>query len=167
MTLNRLTDELMQAYGELRRFLLRRLGNAQDAADVAQSSFERVYAYALASPVASPRALLFRTARSVCIDQGRRRRLEARLFQPLEDAEAAPAPSVERVVAGNQIVMRLIARLARLPRKRREAFILVRVYGYTHAEAAAKMGVSVAAIEKHVVRATLDCSDLVASVPDA
>lgn len=160
MKLNQLTDDLIAAYAELRRFLLRRLGNADDAADVAQSSFERAYAYAITSPVTSPRALLFRTARSVCIDQGRRRRIEARVFQALDAADAPLVASAERAFAGGQAIERILARLARLPRKRREAFVLVRVYGHTHAEAAAKMGVTVTAIAKHVVRATLDCSDL-------
>lgn len=39
---NSLTDEPIAAYAELRRFLSRRLGNGEDAADVAQSSFKRI-----------------------------------------------------------------------------------------------------------------------------
>ncbi|MEG1455609.1 MAG: sigma-70 region 4 domain-containing protein [Comamonas sp.] len=47
-----------------------------------------------------------------------------------------------------------------MPRKRREAFILVRIYGCSYAEAAAHMGVSVDAIDRHVVRAVMDCMRL-------
>lgn len=155
-----LTDELIAAYAELRRFLSRRLGNADDAADVAQSSFERAYKYALDVPVASPRALLFRTARSVCIDEARRRQVEARVLGTYSATTAIAAPSTERVVAEREAIARITARLARLPKKRRDVFILVRVYGYTHGEAAAYMGLTIAAVEKHVVRATLDCCDL-------
>ena len=53
MNLAQIGSELVAAYAELKHFLLRRLRNADDAADVAQASFERVYAYALAAPVAS------------------------------------------------------------------------------------------------------------------
>jgi DNA-directed RNA polymerase specialized sigma24 family protein len=50
---------LLAAYTELHHFLARRLDNPHDAADVEQSSFERVYVQALAASVTSPRALLF------------------------------------------------------------------------------------------------------------
>lgn len=157
---NSLTDELIAAYAELRRFLARRLGNAEDAADVAQSSFERAYKYVLSVPVASPRALLFRTAQNVCIDQSRRRQMEARVLATYSATTTTASPSTERVVSEREAIARIAAHLARLPRKRREVFTLVRVYGYTHAEVAEHMGLTIPAIEKHVVRATLDCSDL-------
>jgi transmembrane sensor len=150
-----LLAELLSAYGELRRWLARRLGNPQDAADVAQSSFEQVYAYAAATPVASPRALLFRAARSLCIDRGRRRQVEARAFEELHAAPPASAPSAEQLAQEREALAGIGARLARLPRKRREAFVLVRVYGYSHAEVAARLGISSAAVEKHIVRANL------------
>ncbi|MCW5603344.1 MAG: hypothetical protein KIT18_02180, partial [Burkholderiales bacterium] len=85
---------------------------------------------------------------------------EARALEALHAAAPVTAPSVERVVADRQALARITSRLQRLPEKRRDAFVLVRVYGCTHAEAAAQLGLSVAAIEKHVVRATLDCADL-------
>jgi RNA polymerase sigma-70 factor (ECF subfamily) len=47
-----------------------------------------------------------------------------------------------------------------MPRKRREVFVLVRIYGFSHAEAAVHMNISEAAIEKHVVRAVCDCMGL-------
>ncbi|MCW5575551.1 MAG: sigma-70 family RNA polymerase sigma factor [Burkholderiales bacterium] len=151
---------MVAAYAELRRFLVHRLRNVDDAADVAQASFERVYACALSGTVATPRALLFHTARTLCIDRGRHRQVEARALEALHAAAPVTAPSVERVVADRQALARITSRLQRLPEKRRDAFVLVRVYGCTHAEAAAQLGLSVAAIEKHVVRATLDCADL-------
>lgn len=157
-------DALLVAYSELRRSLSRRLGNQHDAADVAQSSFENVYARALATPVASPRALLFRTAQNLCIDRERRRQIEVRVLKALEVTGPAAVPSAEHVCAARQAVARIAARLARLPGKRREVFVLARVYGYTHAEIAARLSLTLAAVEKHVVRATLDCSGVFAAV---
>lgn len=153
-------DELLAAYAELKRSLSRRLGNVHDAQDLAQSSFERVYAHALTFPIGSPRALLFRVAQNLCIDQGRRAQAETRLHEAYGLANrSAAAPSAERVAAERQALEAIVARLARLPRRRREVFILVRAYGYTHAEVGERLGISLAAVEKHVVRATLDCSD--------
>jgi RNA polymerase sigma-70 factor (ECF subfamily) len=160
LSLKELTEELLAAYVELRRVLSRRLGNTHDAADVAQSSFERVYAHALAAPITSPRALLFRTARNLCVDQGRRNRIEARVLGALGVVQPTTFPSAERVAAQREAIARVAARVNRLPTKRRHVFILVRVHGCTHREVAQRLGLSVDAVEKHVVRATLDCSDV-------
>jgi RNA polymerase sigma-70 factor (ECF subfamily) len=159
MNIKDVGDELVAAYAELRRFLARQLRNTDDAADVAQSSFERVYAHALAGPVSSPRALLFHTARNICIDHSRhhavaRAWLEEHMALNGEDT----APSVEHVVAQRQLVERVFVLLQQLPERRREVFLLFRAYGYSREEIAARLGITEAAVAKHVVRATLDCA---------
>src|SRR5256885_17237137 len=75
-----LIQELVAHYGDLRRQLTRDLRDPHYAADIAQSSFERVYVHALGlrsgkkaetlpdAGIESPRALLFRVARNLCID---------------------------------------------------------------------------------------------------
>jgi len=85
-----LVQELVAHYADLRRQLTRDLRDPHYAADIAQSSFERVYAHALklnsdiridsasngtagAGGIESPRALLFRVARNLCVDDARRR----------------------------------------------------------------------------------------------
>lgn len=163
MNLTEIGIELLAAYAELKTFLLRRLHNADDAADVAQSSFERVYAHALAaptaSPVTSPRALLFHTARNICIDHARHHAiahawLEDRTALNTEDC----APSVEHIVAQQQLAERVFECLQQLPARRREVFLLFRAYGYTREEIAARLDITEVAVAKHVVRATLDCA---------
>jgi len=87
-----LVQELVAHYADLRRQLTRDLRDPHYAADIAQSSFERVYAHALkmnnglridavpdgtagAGGIESPRALLFRVARNLCVDDARRRKV--------------------------------------------------------------------------------------------
>ncbi len=159
MNIKEIGDELLAAYDELRRFLAGRLRNADDAADVAQSSFERVYAHALAGPVTSPRALLFHTARNICIDHARRGAIARAWLEEHADLSANDAaPSVEHVVAHRQLVERVFECLQQLPARRREVFLLFRAYGYTREEIAARLEITEAAAAKHVVRATLDCA---------
>ncbi|MDZ7855801.1 RNA polymerase sigma factor [Sphaerotilus sp.] len=157
-------------YGELKRYLQRRLRNAEDAADLTQASFERVFVHAQAGPgqgsvVHNPRALLFGVARNLCVDMARRRAVEDEALRRLGAAPAEPAPSAEHESICRQAVTRLLDRLARMPHRRRDAFVLVRVLGCTHAEAAARLGSSVAAVEKNVVRAALDLRDLAGLQP--
>lgn len=154
-------EELTGAYSELKRYLGWRLRDTHHAADIAQESFERAYTHALKGKVASPRALLFSTARNLLIDQGRRDQSSQVAMQELgvqgqDDTEA----SAECHARHRQQLDRVMARLSRLPRKRRDAFVLARIYGYSHAEIAARMNITVAAVEKHIARASLDCADL-------
>lgn len=148
-------------YAELVRFFARSLQDREAAADVVQESYARVFALqARDVAVRDLRALLFRTGKNIVIDDARRRLAEAHMLQTLALVSAQEAPSTERQVAGREQLVLLSRCLHAMPRKRREVFVLVRIYGFSHAEAAAHMGISEAAIEKHVVRAVCDCMGL-------
>lgn len=148
-------------YDELLGYFARTTGDREAARDIVQESHARVLGLGPAvAAVLDLRALLFRIGRHIVIDEARRRQVETRALQTLAVLQAVEAPGAERVADARQQLERLAARLAVMPNKRREAFVLVRVHGLRHAEAAAHLGVSVAAIEKHVVRATLDLMGL-------
>lgn len=167
-----LIHELLTHYGELRRHLTRELKDPHYAADIAQSSFERVYVHALqagdptmamcpepSAGIESPRALLFRVARNLCIDDARRRKVAQEWCQHHPDMGAVPAaPSSEYVVAQQQVLARLIDTLEQLPPRRREVFILSRAHGHSRAEIAAQLGITEMAVAKHLVRAVIDCA---------
>ncbi|WKL16238.1 sigma-70 family RNA polymerase sigma factor [Comamonas testosteroni] len=148
-------------YAELVSFFARSLNSRDAAADVVQESYARVFAMQSRElAVRDLRALLFRTGKNIVIDDARRRTAEARMLQTLAVVAADEAPSPERQAQGRQQLVLLSRRLQAMPRKRREVFVLVRIYGLSHAEAAAHMNISEAAIEKHVVRAVCDCMGL-------
>jgi RNA polymerase sigma factor (sigma-70 family) len=162
--LREVVQELLAAYRDLRRHLAHELRNPDDAADIAQSSFERVYARATTSPggmeaIEFPRALLFHTARNLCIDAGRHRQAEqAWLAASMVGQQDAAAPSAEQVAQHRQLLARVAALLEQLPPRRRDVFVLFKVYGYRREEIALHLGITEAAVAKHVVRATLDCA---------
>ncbi|KGH29655.1 MULTISPECIES: sigma-70 family RNA polymerase sigma factor [Comamonas] len=148
-------------YAELVSFFARSLNSRDAAADVVQESYTRVFAMQSRElAVRDLRALLFRTGKNIVIDDARRRAAEARVLETLAVVGGDEVPSVERQVQGRQQLVLLSRRLQAMPRKRREVFVLVRIYGFSHAEAAAHMNISEAAIEKHVVRAVCDCMGL-------
>jgi RNA polymerase sigma-70 factor (ECF subfamily) len=153
--------EILRSYVGVMRFVSRQLANREDAADVTQTSVARIIARAQSVEVPFPRAALYRTAQNLVFDLRRQAMAERRLLDLLEPVTAgAQAPSAELVTAQRQRILRLERRLARLPQRRREVFLLVRAYGYTHREVADRLGISIEAVEKHVVRAVLDCTDL-------
>lgn len=164
MTPATLVEELLSHYRDLRRHLTFRLRNPDDAADIAQSSFEQVYAHALKLParggeIESPRALLFRVAHNLCIDQARRKQTAQAWMDEQGPLYASmTVPSTEHVAANRQLVERVVTLLEQLPPRRREVFLLFRAYGYAQADIAQRLGITEAAVAKHVLRATLDCA---------
>lgn len=148
-------------YPELHRFFTRLLRSSDVAADIVQESYARVLALdSRTQPVGEPRALLYRIGKNLAIDQARQQKSEDRLLARLALADLVDTHSPERNAIACQRLQRLQRRLRRLPRKRREAFILVRVHGYSHADVAGRLGISIAAVEKHVVRAVIDLAGL-------
>lgn len=162
--MRQMVKELLLHYEELRRHLVARLRDTDRAADLAQSSFEQVYASVLrappaSKPIESPRALLYRVAHNLCIDEARHRHVvEAWERSHLVTHEQFVAPSPEFLFAQKQLVERVAAQIALLPPRRREVFLLFKAYGHTQREIAQRLDISEAAVVKHVVRATLDCA---------
>jgi RNA polymerase sigma-70 factor (ECF subfamily) len=172
-----LVQELVKHYRDLRKQLTWELRDPEHAADIAQSSFERVYTHALglqgaargaedlSLKIDSPRALLFRVARNLCIDAARHRQVVQDWVRDRGNADAAAsAPSSEYLAAQRQVLERVVQTLEKLPPRRREVFLLFRAYGYTHAEIAARLGITEMAVAKHLVRAVLDCSRTLAEL---
>lgn len=159
-------EELLHAYRELRCYLTTRLRNAEDAADIAQSSFERVYAHAIpltgiAMHIESPRALLFRTASNICIDISRHKRIaDAWAAERCAIQAQASVLSAQDHAEYRQMITKVASLLEQLPPRRRHVFLLFKVYGYSRQEIAAQLGISEAAVAKHLVRATISCANV-------
>ncbi|MET3493531.1 sigma-70 family RNA polymerase sigma factor [Variovorax boronicumulans] len=153
-------------YRELLSFLSRKVSDRATAADMVQESYARVYAAQQAGePVREPRALLYRTARNLVIDQGRRSEVRARYAEPEDDMASDEADNTlgptafepDAALASQQMVNTILAAIDRLPPRCREAFILHKFDGLAHAEVARRMGVSVKMVEQHVKNAVAAC----------
>lgn len=175
-----LVQEFLAHYADLRRQLTRELRDPHYAADIAQSSFERVYTQVLKSrgqaggdapgardvgEVDSPRALLFRVARNLCIDEARHRKVAQEwVGTHATIGTQLTAPSSEFVIAQRRVLTRVIETMEKLPPRRREVFLLFRAYGHTRAEIAQRLDITEMAVAKHLLRATLDCSRVFAEL---
>jgi RNA polymerase sigma factor (sigma-70 family) len=153
---------LERYHRELLNFLARQVSDRDAAADLAQESYARVLAVQHAGqPILDVRALLYRTARNLVID--RHRRNEVRRHDDLDsiaeqDQPAAPAHlQPEEALASMQVVRAYVAAVEALPPRCREAFVLHVFDELTHAQVAARMGISASMVEKHIVRGLLAC----------
>lgn len=147
-------------YQELLNYFSRAMRDRDAAADVVQEAYARVLALQQAGqPVAEPRALLYRTARNLVIDRHRRDQVHSRVTvsedAALEDFPAQRACEPDVLIASSQVLQAVLATIDALPLRCREAFILHRFDGLSHAEVAQRMGISRKAVEQHVQNAML------------
>ena len=151
----RIVEELLAAYKDLTRFLARRLGDPQDAADVTQESFERVLAHAASAEIRSPRGLLFRVATNLAIDHNRRSRILPTVPEPTTFLTRAPdpKPTPETVLLTRGELTILQQAIDELPPRCREVFVLARVEGLTYREIGERLNISPKTAFSHVVKA--------------
>ncbi|MDE1166693.1 MAG: RNA polymerase sigma factor [Pseudomonas sp.] len=133
----------------------RLLGDADEARDVAQESFLRIWKQAANWRTGQARfdTWLHRVALNLCYDHLRRRRerLLAQDEQPAEPVDPAPRPEEQLEAAAQSELM--AQALASLPDRQREAIVLQYYQELSNIEAAALMDISVDALESLLARA--------------
>jgi RNA polymerase sigma-70 factor (family 1) len=103
-------------------------------------------------PAGSVRALLFQTTRNLCIDQGRKRRTRRQVRDQLKRLRRPPATPFERL-RERELRGAMEEAVGELSPRRREAFMLCRVHGLGHREAAEVMELSPQTVSNHVTAA--------------
>ncbi len=137
--------------------LCRYLGDAVDADDLAQETFERaissLHRYRQEGPA---KAWLLTIARRVCVDHTRRqqriRRRAARAFNEVAAGDGR-GTVIEQDASDGYALGDLVANL---DEDRRAAFVLTQVLGLQYAEAAGVLGCPIGTVRSRVARARLD-----------
>lgn len=144
-------------HGWLNGWLRMRLGNAADAADLAQDTFIRVMTARNAEPIREPRGYLSAIARSLLIDKSRRRAIEQAYLQALalqpEPVEVSPETRLSII----EMLVSIDAMLDELGSRTRDIFLAVQLEGLTYSAAAERFGVSVTTVKNHLIRAMTQC----------
>lgn len=146
-----------QHHSWLNTWLRCRLGNAADAADLAQDTFVRLLQRHEQLELRAPRAFLRTIARGLVIDHWRREELERAYLEALAHVPEAHVPSPET----RELLLELLERIARLldglKPKVRTAFLLAQCEGLSHRQIAEQMGISLRSVERHVADALYHC----------
>ncbi|WP_025517453.1 sigma-70 family RNA polymerase sigma factor [Bordetella trematum] len=153
---------LATLYGEhhnwLQGWLQRRLGNAADAADLAQDAFVRLLLKP--RPFGSrpqARTYLRAMAGGLCIDLWRRRQIEQAWLETLAAQPPVHAPSAEHQSMVLQALHDIDRRLGALPVKAAHAFVMAVGCDMSDKEVAAELSVSTRMVRKYVAQAMLHC----------
>lgn len=142
-------------HGWLEGWLRKKLGNASDAADIAQETFVRVLARQMA--IREPRAMLTTIAQGMVANFYRRRDIEQAYAQALAAWPEQHAISPETRAIMLETLVEIDALLNNLPAPVREAFLLSQLDGMAQGDIAARLGVSVATVKRYIAKAMLPC----------
>jgi RNA polymerase sigma factor (sigma-70 family) len=112
--------------------------------------------------VRAPTSFLFKTAKNLAlnvISLRNRRRTETvadfEMSPVLYDLQFISSIDPEAQCLIDEQLARAEAVIASLTPRVREVFVLRKVYGLSHREIAAQLGISISTVEKHIVRGTL------------
>jgi RNA polymerase sigma factor (sigma-70 family) len=153
--------EITQYRDELFRYMRRRTGNPDTAADLTQETLSRMMGYRDAAHIADRLLLMYRIANNLILEYHRAGyRHHAAQHVSLDDIETLSTnePSVDEIVDARKAVDLLLGHtIAQLPPKCQLAFKLSRIDGLTYPQVAARMGISVKMVEKYISRALSAC----------
>ena len=147
---------------ELLAFLTKKLSSRHDAEDVYQSLFIKLSESSgdTLNDVRDPRSYLFRMANNMAIDLLRKRGSVTSNSPANDDiSELNTVSSPERIFMGQQQAAVIKATIAAMPAKRRQVFLLSKFKNLHRQVIANDLGLSLDAVDKHLVRALKDCRD--------
>ncbi len=150
-------DQLSRRYhAVLVRYFGRRGIDVADGQDLAQEVFERLSRPEVRERIGRVEGYLFSIAANLAVEYFRYRQVRtAHPFTDLvsrvqRDEEFTP----DRLVEGRQELDLVVAALNTLPERMRHIFVLARLENLTHAEIAARLGVSKRLVQYEVTMAT-------------
>ena len=145
----------------LRAWFGRRLRNPADVDDAVQDVWVRAQPHLTAGGIDNVSSYLFQTAQSVLTDKARRASVRAEALHESLREMHHPVEGVtpDRVLLGKEAIARIAAKVKAMPERTRDIFILHRFENVSYGEIASMMGLSVSAIEKHIMKALRLLSD--------
>ncbi len=141
----------------LLKFLTHKLSNPDEAADVAQSAFQKMLTVGEPERLENAKSYLYQTAMNLAIDRIRKAQRRDSHLRSLADASADSddhnCPSPEKLIITRQELQRVKQIIDELPDKCRQAFIMHRSQQMTYSEISDALEVSVSMVEKYIIRA--------------
>ena len=140
----------------LTAYFMRRCASPDITQDLVQDVFIRLLRRKQTGEIDHPAAYVMQTASSVWNDYLRAGQVRhVNDHDEYDDINHSPEGfSPERVYEGREAIDRILAVLAELPERTQDVYLLCRFDGYKRREAAKRLGISVSAVDKHLMTAT-------------
>lgn len=147
-------EEILVHEEALLRYLRHACAGREEAHDLRQDLYARVYEAARAALPKQPKAFLFTAARNLLADRARRAKVVS--IEPMGDFEPSLVliddVSPERWYGGRQALKHLAEAFDRLPDRCREVVWLRRVEELSQKDVAARLGITEKTVEKHIAK---------------
>ncbi|HZF43644.1 MAG TPA: RNA polymerase sigma factor [Sphingomonadaceae bacterium] len=139
----------------LTRYVARRVGCREEAADLVHDAFSRFLKLCRGQPsaVERPAAYLHQVTRNLIRDRARSDVRRAAHLRIVENSESVPGPDPQHLLETRDMLRRLEAAMLKLKPKTREIFMAHRLDGMSYAEIAQRTGLSVKGVEKQMSKA--------------
>ncbi len=146
-------------WARLLQICRRRGRSREDAEDLIQEAFVRLYEYCRGTEVQNKEGFLAQTVSNLAVDQHRRLRSASLAIESVEEIDQRVAlvdlsPGPERILSAQQRLDQITRILSAVSEKTCEIFLAQRA-GYSYEEIAADLGISERTVRKHIARAML------------
>jgi|SRR6185437_15307415 len=154
--------EVLPLEAALMQYFRRSYASRNDAEDLCQDVFVRVYEAARTKRPDPVKPFVFTAARNLLINRARRDQVVSieSVAEPDAFEIALDEPGPDRNAMARQELRNLQAALDRLPPRCREAVILRKIEGLSHREIAARMGISEKTVDRHICDGVFVLSDI-------
>lgn len=151
---------MLEYYKELLLFVRNRISDRDYAQDIVQESYMKAMSIEKKELVNNKRALLYKIAKNLIIDKARKHNTIEKII--IEDKqESINSCELEALAIEENRQAVLMQELAKMPKMRRDIFVLHVLESYSRAEIASIMNISINAVEKHLSRATIELKERV------
>jgi RNA polymerase sigma-70 factor (ECF subfamily) len=141
---------------------LRRKAGPEEAPDLVQEVFARAAGSAQRHQLVNPGGFLRRIAQNLLIDRARRQKTTPAVFFPLrEESEGATPAAQEWNLEAADLLRLYETAVEAMPPKTRRVFLMHRVDELTYREIHEELGISIATVEYHMMKALGQISKVV------
>ncbi len=146
----------------LRNFIYYKCGDTQQAEDIVQNAFIKLWNNCASIDFNKARAFLYKVARNDFLNQVTHKKvvLQHQVYLVKESTNETPQFLLEE----QEFMIKLKGVIANLPEKQREVFLLSRIDKKKYSEIAEIVGVSVKAVEKRMSLALITLRDKIGNI---
>lgn len=152
---DRRPSQLQELRADLVRYFQRRVHQREDIPDLVQDVFLRLFRREGSANIENLRGYAYQIAASVLVDRNRRRTVRHQEKHIEFDAQHAGHTEIgpDRILAGREALRALAVLVEDMPERTRTVFVLRRLEHMSYKDIAKRLGISVSAVEKHMLRA--------------
>lgn len=146
----------------VRLFILSVLKNEQDADDITQDIFIRIwYKRKFLSSVKNISAYIFKMTKNAVFDYLEHQSVDERYKTIVKNSYNIFSDDPHEIISTDELALLIQVTIDKMPDRRKEIFILSRFHGLTYKEIAQKLGISPKTVENQIALALAELKKLI------